>query len=189
MAAATCRVSEVAQAASAAAAGFVPARARICAVASTATRVACSHTAFRSPAVRCARPGVARCGVHRCRSLGQLKSGASFPPPYQTGPLSLVASPGSATEYPVTWPGFLTLNRLRTRTPAWSRRLKNSCSLLADAAAVVTCRRSVILGASSRPRRAAFSFSARVGRRAAVRSAGAVEPVQGYGNAYLLEKC
>ena len=69
----------------------------------------------------------------------------------------------------------LTLNRLRTSTPAWSRRAKNSCSLPAAAAAVVTCRRSVILGASSRPRRAAFSFSARAGRRAAVRSAGAVE--------------
>ena len=79
-----------------------------------------------------ARPGVARCGVHRCRSLGQVRSAASFPPPYQTGPPSLVVSPGSATAYPVTWPGFLTLNRWRTSTPAWSRRAKNSSSLLAD---------------------------------------------------------
>ena len=51
LAAATCRVSEVAQAASAAAAGSVQARVRICAVASAATRVACSQTAFRSSAV------------------------------------------------------------------------------------------------------------------------------------------
>src|ERR1039458_786378 len=50
------------------------------------------------------------------------------------------------------------LNRLRISTPAWSRRAKNSSSLFADAAAVATCRRSVTLGASSRPRRAAFSF-------------------------------
>jgi hypothetical protein len=64
---------------------------------------------------------------------------------------------------------------MRARIPAASRQAKNSCSLFEDAAAVMTCRRSVILGVSSRPRRAAFSFSARVGRRAAVRSAGAVE--------------
>ena len=47
-------------------------------------------------------PGAARYGVHRCRSLGQLRSAASLPPPYQRGPLSLVVSPGRATEYPVT---------------------------------------------------------------------------------------
>ncbi len=166
---------DVAQAASAAAAGSVEAMARICAAASAATRVAWSQTAFRSAAVRYSLPGVTRGGAHRWRSLGQLKSAASFPPPYQTGPPFLVVSPGRATAYPVTWPGFRVLNLLRTSTPAWSRRVKNSCSLCADAAAAVTCRRSVILGASSRPRRAAFSVSARVGRRAAVRSAGAVE--------------
>ena len=86
MAAATCRVSEVAQAASAAAAGLVRARLRICAVASATARVRCSQSALRCSAVRfsCARPGLACCGVHRCCSLGQLRSAASFPPPYQT---------------------------------------------------------------------------------------------------------
>lgn len=39
---------------------------------------------------------------------------------------------------------------------------------------MLTARRSVIRGASDQPRRLAFSISARVGRRAAVRSAGAV---------------
>jgi len=43
-----------------------------------------------------------RAGVHRRCSLGQLRSAASFPPPYQTDPSSLVVSPGRATEYPVT---------------------------------------------------------------------------------------
>ncbi len=100
-AAATCRVSEVAQAASAAA-GSVRAKFRICAAASAAIRVAWSQTALRSSGVRYGRPGVARSSAHRCRSLGQLKSGASFPPPYQTGPPSLVVSPPSATEYPLT---------------------------------------------------------------------------------------
>ena len=82
----------------------VPVRVRICAVASAAVLVACSQIALRSPAVRSGRrrPGVARSGVHRCRSLGQVRSAASFPPPYQTGPPVLAVSPGSATEYPVT---------------------------------------------------------------------------------------
>jgi hypothetical protein len=91
-----------AHAASAAAAGSVRAMALICAAASAATRVAWSQTAFRSSAVSLPGPGVARCGVHRCWSLGHVKSAASFPPPYQMGPPSFVVSPGSATEYPVT---------------------------------------------------------------------------------------
>ena len=41
-----------------------------------------------------------------------------MPPPYHTGPPSLLVSPGSATAYPVTWPGFFVLNRLRVSTPA-----------------------------------------------------------------------
>jgi len=45
--------------------------------------------------------------------------------------------------YPVTWPGFFTLYRLRTSTPAWSSRAKNSCPLAEAAAAVATSRRSV----------------------------------------------
>ena len=45
----------------------------------------------------------------------------------------------------------------------------------AAAAAVLTCRRSATRGASSRPRRVAFSDSARDGQRAAVRSPGAVD--------------
>jgi hypothetical protein len=59
MAAATCKASEVAHAASAAAAGFVQARLRICAVASAAVLVACSQIALRSSAVRCGRGRVA----------------------------------------------------------------------------------------------------------------------------------
>ena len=66
------------------------------------------------------------------------------------------------------------LNRLRTSTPARSSRAKNSCSLAAPAAAVLTARRSATRGASWNPWRRAFSDSARVGRRAAVRSRGAV---------------
>ena len=71
-------------------------------------------------------------------------------------------------------PGLRVLNRLRTRTPAWSRRVKNSCSLDAAAAAVLTARFSVTRGASSQERRRVFSCYARVGRGAAVRSPGAV---------------
>src|ERR1039458_7539940 len=56
------------------------------------------------------------------------------------------------------------LNRLRTSTPAWSRRAKNSSSLFAEAAAVATCRRSVTLGGSSRPRRGGLSLFGRGGR-------------------------
>ena len=51
---------------------------------------------------------------------------------------------------------------------------ENSCSVPAPAAAVDTSRRSVARGASAHPRRIASSVSARVARRAAVRSAGAV---------------
>jgi len=40
--------------------------------------------------------------VHRWASLGQVRSGVSLPPGYQTGFPSLPASPGSATAYPVT---------------------------------------------------------------------------------------
>ena len=76
----------------------------------------------------------------------------------------------------MTSPGLRVLNRLRTLMPAASRRAKNSCSLAAPAAAVLTARRSVTRGASWKPWRRAFSDSARVGRRAAVRSRGAVLP-------------
>jgi hypothetical protein len=44
----------------------------------------------------------------------------------------------------------------------------------AAAAAVLASRRSMTRGASCQPRRRVFSFSARVGREAAVRSPGAV---------------
>ena len=113
--------------------------------------------------------------VHRWVSLGQDRSAASLPPPYHTASPSLVVSPGSATAYPVTCPGFFTLYRTLTCTPAWPRRAKNSSALAAVAAAVATWRRSVTRGGSPSPRRSAFPVSARVGARAAVRSAGAVD--------------
>src|ERR1017187_9655718 len=84
--------------------------------------------------------------VHRCWSFGQLRSAASLPPPYQTGWPSLVVSSGSATAYPVTWPGSVTLYRSRTSTPALFSRAKNSSVLPADAAAVATWRRRVDAG-------------------------------------------
>ena len=177
-AAATCRVSEAAQAASAAAAGSVPASSRIRAAASSAARAACSQIAFRSAAVN-GSPGAAPGAAHRWQSLGQVRSGASLPPLYHTGPPSLAVSPGSATAYPVTWPGFFALNRWRASTPARSRRAKNSCSLRAPAAAVVTWRRSMMRGGSSRPRRAALAVSAREGRqgRGPVGGRGGLQPV------------
>src|ERR1035441_861649 len=179
VAAAACKVSPAAQAASAAAAGSVPDSRRICAVASAAAWAACSQIALRSAGVNWSL-GAAPGWVQRWRSLGQVRSAASFPPPYHTGSPSLPVSPGRATAYPVTWAGFLTLNRLRARTPARSRRVKNSCSLPADAAAVVTARRSVSRGGSSRWRRAAFSDSARDGRPGgggAVGGGGGPQPV------------
>ena len=66
------------------------------------------------------------------------------------------------------------LSRFRINIPASARRAKNSYSDEAPAAAVLTARCSVIRGASRRPHRLAFWLSARVGRRAAVRSPGAV---------------
>jgi hypothetical protein len=118
--------------------------------------------------------GPGRAG-HRCWSLGQLRSAASLPPPYQTGSPSLVVSSGRARAYPVTWPGFVTLYRLRTSTSAWSSLAKNSVALLAEAVAVETWRRRVSRAGSPRCWRSALPVSARVGRRAAVRSAGAVD--------------
>ena len=76
--------------------------------------------------------------LQRWRSLGKVRSAASLPPPYQTGPPALVVSPGSATAYPVTWPGLRALLRVRTSTPDRPSRAKNSCSLAAAAAAVLT---------------------------------------------------
>ena len=132
----------------------------------------------RAPTRRSARPQSAhdqrgRAGpVHRWHSLGQVRSAASLPPPYHTGPPSLPVSPGRVTAYPVTWPGFLALYRRRTSTPAWSSQMKNSVALAEAAAAVVTCRRSVTRGASCRPRgspspsRPGWGSGARYGRPA-----------------------
>ena len=108
-----------------------------------------------------------------------MRSGASLPPLYHTGPPSLAVSPGRATAYPVTWPGFFALNRWRASTPARSRRAKNSCSLRAPAAAVVTWRRSVMRGGSSRPRRAAFGGLGAGGTagRGPVGGRGGLQPV------------
>src|SRR6516165_3740962 len=92
----------------------------------------------------------------------------------QSGDPAVAVSPGRATAYPVTSPGLRVLLRVRTSTPEWLSQAKNSCSLAAAAAAVLTWRRRVIRGASLKPCRAAFSDSARVGRHAAVRSPGAV---------------
>jgi hypothetical protein len=110
----------------------------------------------------------------RARSFGKVRSAASFPPPYQMTEPSLVVWSARLTAYPVTSPGWTVLSRFRTRTPACSRRAKNSRSEPAPAAAAHTSRRRVTRGASSHPRRAACSVSARLARFAAVRSAGAV---------------
>jgi hypothetical protein len=160
-AAATCRVSEAARAASAAAAELVPASDRICAVASAAARPAWTHRASRSAAVS-PLPGACLAGSHRWVSFGQVRSGASLPPEYQTGLPSLPVSPDRATAYPVTWPGARVLYRCRVMIPARSRRAKNSASLADAAAATVTARRRVTRSGSPSPRRAAFSVSARV---------------------------
>ena len=136
-------------------------------------RAAYSHIASASSGVSGESGRAGR--VHRWASLGQVRSAASLPPPYQTGSPFLAVSPGSATAYPVTWPGFLVLYRSRTSTPAWSSRAKNSSALAAEAAAVATWRRSVVRDGSPRPWRAALPVSARDGERAAVRSAGAVD--------------
>ena len=74
----------------------------------------------------------------------------------------------------MTSAGFIVLCRSRISTPAARRRAKNSISKPAAAAAVHTSRRSLTRADSAWPRRTAFSVSARVARRAAVRSAGAV---------------
>ena len=63
----------MAQAASSAAAGFVPVRVRICAVASAAVLVACSQIALRSAAVRSGRGG--RRGPVWCPPLPQFGPG------------------------------------------------------------------------------------------------------------------
>ena len=113
-----------------------PGEARICAAASSAARAACSQIASAPGSEPVTGRGTGP--VQRWRSLGQVRSAASLPPPYHTGPPSLAVSPGSATAYPVTWPGLRALNRLRTSTPALPRRAKNSSSLPAPAAAVLT---------------------------------------------------
>jgi hypothetical protein len=114
--------------------------------------------------------GITRPGPRR-RSFGRVRSAASFPPPapYQTGFPPWLVSQGRATAYPVTSPGLRVLLRVRTSTPDHLSPAKNSCSSAA-AAAVLTWRRSVSRGAAGRPRRPAFSDSALLGPRAAVRS-------------------
>jgi hypothetical protein len=146
-------------------------------VASAAVRAAYSHKASASPGVS---GGSGRAGrVHRCWSFGQLKSAASLPPPYQTGSPFLAVSLGSATAYPVTWPGLVTLWRSRASTPAWSRRAKNSCSLLAEAAAVETWRRRVVRGGSAPPVAGGFAGLGAGGAagRGAVGRGGGPQPV------------
>jgi hypothetical protein len=139
-------------------------------------------TTFRSTArataagrpLRGNSPGSGAGLAQRRRSFGKVKSAASFPPPYHTIPPSVAVCPGSPTAYPVTCPGCVVLYRWRTATPASARRVKNSCSVRAPAAAVHTSRRNLTCGGSPHPRRAVCSVSARDGQRAAVRSAGAV---------------
>ncbi len=70
-----------------------------------AVRAAISHNASRSGAVNFSS-GVTRESSQRRRSLGRVRSAASFPPPNHTGPPSRAASPGSATAYPVTSAGL-----------------------------------------------------------------------------------
>ena len=177
-AAATCSASEAALAASAAAAGFpVAVQYLIRAVASAAVRAAYSHRASASPGVSGESGRAGR--VHRWASLGQDRSAASLPPPYQTGSPFLVVSPGSATAYPVTWPGFRVLYRSRTSIPAWSSRAKNSSALAADAAAVATWRRSVVRGGSLAPVAGGFAGlgAGRGAGRGAVGRGGGPQPV------------
>ena len=71
-------------------------------------------------------------------------------------------------------PGFFVLAHRSTSTPSRRKGSKNSRSVTVAAAAVHTSRRNVTRGALSHARRCARSVSARVGRRAAMRSAGAV---------------
>ena len=81
-------------AASAAAAGFpVAVQDLIRAVASAAVRAAYSHRASASPGVSGESGRAGR--VHRWASLGQDRSAASLPPPYQTGSPFLAVSPGT----------------------------------------------------------------------------------------------
>ena len=94
--AAACRVSAAAQAASAAAPGSVPPSCRISAVARVAAWAACAQIASRSAAVNWPREAASP-GAQRWPSLGRVRSGASFPPLYQTGPPARVVSVGSAT--------------------------------------------------------------------------------------------
>jgi putative ABC transport system permease protein len=94
-------------AASAAAAGLPVAVQDLIRAVASAARAAYSHMASASAALRGESGWAGR--VHRCWSLGQDRSAASLPPPYQTGSPALVVSPGRATAYPVTWPGFLVL--------------------------------------------------------------------------------
>ena len=154
-------------------------RQAICAAASAATRAAWSHQALRSGGGQRVRRGGGPGGSTAGAALGQVRSAASFPPPYQTGPPFLARVTGQGDGVPGDLAGVLVAVPLRTSTPAWSRRAKNSCPLAEAAAAVATWRRNVTRGASSRPRRAAFSFSPRVGRagRGAVGRGGGPQPV------------
>jgi hypothetical protein len=78
---------------------------------------------------RSALPPGAR--YQRPRSRGRVSPAASRPPPYQAGVPSGPVWPGSVTEYPVTCPGSISLNRTRTSTPASPKRAKNPVSSFA----------------------------------------------------------
>ena len=65
---------------------------------SARSRAACSQIAFRSAAVSGSlRRGPGAVASQRQRSLGRLRSAASFPPPNHTGPPARAVSPPSAT--------------------------------------------------------------------------------------------
>ena len=69
----------------------------------------------------CWCPG-GRARASACRSFGNVRSGASSPPPYQIWSPAAVTSPGRPTAYPVTSPGWRTLCRSRTAAHAFPGR-------------------------------------------------------------------
>jgi hypothetical protein len=78
--------------------------------------------------------------------LGKVRSAASLPPPYQITPPSLAVWRAKPTAYPGHLAGLVVLCRSRTSTPACARRVKNSRSVPAPAAAVHTSRRRAARG-------------------------------------------
>jgi hypothetical protein len=135
----------------------------------------CETPCRRSRPGRCPRAGLSPASrAHRRRSRGRVKSAASRPPPYQTALPSAARDSGNVTAYPVTSLGLTVLYLSLTITPAALSRATKSCWSIATAAVVRTWRRNRSLHVSRRHARSAFSNSARCGRRAAVRSAGAV---------------